>query len=132
MVSRSKSTSLFISQAGPSKEAQAKRVQETMNLQRLSILKAIPASETPRPNRCRANSAHVRQSRPDSGLEFQVKDFTTFQVVPSSLRSGYINDNIKPESRPERDAVLSWKPFFLARFCLKVDGFVLRILKYTR
>ena len=24
-------------------------------------------------HRCRANSAHIRQSRPDAGLEFQVK-----------------------------------------------------------
>ena len=29
--------------------------------------------------------AHVRQSRPDSGLGFQVKVPKTFQVVPSSL-----------------------------------------------
>ena len=37
---------------------------------------------------CRANSAHVRQSRPDSGLGFQVKVFKLFQGVPSSLGSG--------------------------------------------
>jgi len=35
--------------------------------------------------RCRANVAHVRQSRPDSGLRFQVK---AFRVVSSSLGSG--------------------------------------------
>ena len=29
--------------------------------------------------------AHIRQSRPDSGLGFQVKPIKTFQNVPSSL-----------------------------------------------
>ena len=29
--------------------------------------------------------AHVRQSRPDSGLGFQIKVLETFLVVPSSL-----------------------------------------------
>jgi len=38
--------------------------------------------------RCRANSTHVRQSRPDSGLGSQVKVFKPFEVVPSSLESG--------------------------------------------
>jgi len=38
--------------------------------------------------RCRANMAHVRRSRPDSGLDFLVKVLATFQVVPSSLESG--------------------------------------------
>jgi len=32
--------------------------------------------------------AHVRQSRPDSGLGFQAKVRKTFEVVPSSLGSG--------------------------------------------
>ena len=31
--------------------------------------------------------AHVRQSRPDSGLGFQVKAIESFQVVPFSLGS---------------------------------------------
>ena len=35
--------------------------------------------------RNRANMAHGRQSRPESGLCFQVKVLKTFQVVPSSL-----------------------------------------------
>jgi len=39
-------------------------------------------------NRCRANMAHTRQSRPHSGLGFQGKVVETFQVVPSSLGSG--------------------------------------------
>jgi len=38
--------------------------------------------------RCRANMAHVRQSRPDSGLGFQVKVLKPFKVVPFSLGSG--------------------------------------------
>ena len=45
------------------------------------------------PGRCRANMAHIRQSRPDSGLGFKVepclvfkvKFVTTFEVVPTSL-----------------------------------------------
>jgi len=32
--------------------------------------------------------AHMRQSRPDAGLDFQVKVSKTFEVVPSLLRSG--------------------------------------------
>ena len=32
--------------------------------------------------------AHVKQSRPDSGLGFQVNVIETFRVVPSSLGSG--------------------------------------------
>ena len=32
--------------------------------------------------------AHIRQSRPDYGLGFQVKVLRTFQVVPFSLGSG--------------------------------------------
>jgi len=36
----------------------------------------------------RANSAHIRQSRPESGLGFQVSVVETFQVVPSSLGGG--------------------------------------------
>ena len=35
--------------------------------------------------RGRANIAHVRQSRPDSGLGFQVKVLKFFLIVPSSL-----------------------------------------------
>ena len=32
--------------------------------------------------------AHIRQSRPDSGLDVQVKDLKTLYVVPSSHLSG--------------------------------------------
>ena len=40
--------------------------------------------------RCRANMAHVGQSRSDSGLGFQVQVFKTFLVVPSSLARGHL------------------------------------------
>ena len=36
----------------------------------------------------RANMEHIRQSRPDSGLDSEVKGLKNFEVVPSSLRSG--------------------------------------------
>ena len=39
-------------------------------------------------NRRRVNMPHIRQSRPDSGLGFQVLVLKTLEVVPSSLRSG--------------------------------------------
>ena len=39
-------------------------------------------------SRSRANSAHIRQSRPDVGLGYQVKAFKIFQSVPSSISSG--------------------------------------------
>jgi len=37
-----------------------------------------------------ANMAHMRQSRPDFGFDFQVKVLTTVQVVPSLLGSGLV------------------------------------------
>ena len=43
-------------------------------------------------NRCRANLAHIRQSRPDSGIGFQVNSFKLFplrsEAVPSLKLSG--------------------------------------------
>ena len=52
--------------------------------------------------RCRANAAHVRQSRPDSGLGFQVDALKTFQVVPFSLRSVQVPPTIwcRPRRTP--------------------------------
>ena len=45
------------------------------------------------PHRCaERHMAHTRQSRPDSGLGFQVKVDQTFQVVPSSRGSGLDTD----------------------------------------
>jgi len=38
--------------------------------------------------RCRANVAHIRQSRPNSGPGFQTKVLKNIKVVPSSLGSG--------------------------------------------
>ena len=42
----------------------------------------------PTRSRCRAQVAHIRQSRPASGLGFQVKARKTFEVVPFSLGDG--------------------------------------------
>ena len=38
--------------------------------------------------RCRANMAHIRQSRPDLGLGFHAKVLEIFVAVPTSFRSG--------------------------------------------
>ena len=38
--------------------------------------------------RCPANMAHLRQSRPDSGLAFQVNILRIFEVVPFSVGGG--------------------------------------------
>jgi len=43
---------------------------------------------SPHPNRCRANSAHIRQSGPESCPGVQAKVIETIQVVPSLLGSG--------------------------------------------
>ena len=37
--------------------------------------------------RCRANMAHIRQSRPDSGRGFQVKVLKTVEVFPTQQRA---------------------------------------------
>ena len=37
---------------------------------------------------CNQNMAHIRRSRPDYGLGFQVKVLKIFQVVPSSIGNG--------------------------------------------
>ena len=42
------------------------------------------SAHRPRGDRCRANMAHVRQSRPNDGLDFQVKVHKTVYTVPSS------------------------------------------------
>jgi len=47
-------------------------------------MSAVPLHTLP-PKHCRANMAHMRQSRPDYGLDFQGKPFKAFQVVPPSL-----------------------------------------------
>ena len=47
-------------------------------------------------HRSRVNMAHLRQSRPDSGLVFQVKALGTFQVALLSLKSGVGNLAFRP------------------------------------
>jgi len=78
------------------------------------------------PNRYRANSAHIRQSRPESGLSFQVK---TVQGVASSLGSGGTAVTNGPR-KPNRIAPLSseletHKPV-KARFWLCLEPFSVR------
>ena len=38
--------------------------------------------------RCRANMAHIRQTRPDSGLDFQLQVLETFQAIPPHVEAG--------------------------------------------
>jgi len=51
------------------------------------------------PIRCEANSAHMRHSRPDSGLGSQVKALTPFSVVASSLGSRPEHAHAQPAPR---------------------------------
>ena len=53
------------------------RVQETASVAHARLL-AI----------CRANMAHIRQTRLDSGVGFQIEVLHLFSTVPSSLESG--------------------------------------------
>jgi len=46
------------------------------------FLLASPFAQSLKASRCRGNPAHIRQSRPDSGLGFQVKGRETSQLVP--------------------------------------------------
>ena len=45
--------------------------------------------------------AHIRQSRPDSGLDFQVKFLKTFKGVPSSLGRGTVACRLCGERRSQ-------------------------------
>jgi len=45
---------------------------------------------------CRANMAHIRESRPGSGLGFQANVITTSQGVPSSLETGIQSNCLCP------------------------------------
>ena len=49
----------------------------------------------------RANSAHPRQSRPDSGLGFQVKVITPFTFSPLCSLNGVFRKGAR--NRPEED-----------------------------
>ena len=55
----------------------------------------LPRTNPHRPRPNRANMAHIGQSRPDSGLGFQVKALRTFGGVPSSRGSGYMGASLK-------------------------------------
>ena len=57
-----------------------------MSTQATHGLEGVPHTHTR--THWRANMAHMRQSRPDSGLGVQVKVLEAFQVVPSLLGSG--------------------------------------------
>ena len=46
--------------------------------------------------------AHIRQSRPDSGLGFQANVVKTFQAVPSSLGSGHTGAEARRYARPDQ------------------------------
>ena len=71
-----------------------KVVQEIMGSTFLRGKWVAPFGETkrrcrrPPTPRCRANMAHIRESRPDSGFGFQVKVLKTVYGVPSWLDSG--------------------------------------------
>ena len=54
-----------------------------------SLISALDATVEESEISCRSKSAHIRQSRPDFGLDFQVKFLRTFQVV-LSYRSGAV------------------------------------------
>ena len=57
-------------------------------------------------DRCRATMAHVRQSRPDSGLGVEVK----VPIVPSSLTERFFTvTGCPPASRSQSQATGSWK-----------------------
>ena len=56
---------------------------------------------------CRANMAHVRESRPDSGLGFQ-KNFKPFKLFPPRSEAvGYRIDLERPDSLAQGDAVFN-------------------------
>ena len=52
------------------------------------LLKCFLRAVNKKKSHCRANMAHVRQSRPDPGLGSQVKALTAFKVVLCSFDSG--------------------------------------------
>ena len=56
---------------------------------------------------CRANVAHIRQSRPDSGLGLKVKVLKTFQGIPSSLENALAGLGLPSFSKPETDSATS-------------------------
>ena len=76
-------------------------------------------------HRCRANSVHIRRSRPDSGLGFLAEVLKTFQFIPSSLGSGC--SLICCElTRRGREHALSW------RFCFGIASVGVRTFRSCR
>jgi len=65
--------------------------------------------------RSRANMAHTRQSRPDSGLVFHVQVLETFEAVPLSLRSGLPASRKSRTTTSARPPRRCYPPSFLAQ-----------------
>ena len=68
------------------------------------------AVDSPQPFRCRANMAHMRQSRPDSGLGCLFKLLQSFEGVPSSSGSA------PPENPPHPLIILLPSHWFRCQF----------------
>ena len=69
---------------------------ETSNHRTGSPGRAVPSISAD-PCRCRSILEQISQSRPDSGLSFQVKVLKTFQVVPSLLGCSPVPLNPEPQ-----------------------------------
>ena len=68
-------------------------------------------------DRCRANMANVRHSRPNSGIGFAIKALKIFEVVPFSLGSGEREretTDYEPLREGERDNRLRARPHLVA------------------
>ena len=76
---------------------------------------SLPRSVTPiSTHRCQANMAQIRQTRPDSGLGFQVKVLKTFEVVPPSLGSGtQVAERTHSKSSEPRQKWPELEPLFM-------------------
>ena len=84
-VTRVKKRRLLISGFG----CRVQRSGQGVGVDGLGLQNSLPPRLTPCTfaTRCLANMAHIRQSRPDYGLGFQVKGLATFEMVPSWLGS---------------------------------------------
>jgi len=63
-----------------------------------------------------ANIAHTRQSRPDSGLGFQVKRLEIFKVVPSSLGGASVEGNLLRSLACQALSMVMPPAYVVARF----------------
>ena len=81
------------------------------------------------PVHCRANMAHLRQSQPDSGLDFQVTPLETFKVFsPGSAGPALWGHNLVyndwsdfTQSRPRQGDIsphVQWSPVLLSEALL--------------